>query len=372
MFRTFRNMNAAKSTGVAFIAALIFTGTAAADEFSKVTGNISGKVPLKIVILNDKLVEIGRTSDYQTGSFSISLRDKVSKYHWEAFAKGESNPCDKNRDVTASSITTLPRPHTCEPKAAAATGVQNGEQGGLQTITVTINNQSEVPVTVKFKDAANGDVSKPVKEKSTESVGNVKIDKSKQITWEATYNSKQCAIGIVSDTINVTKCGPQSQPQPQQQVSGGECSLKEAGNCPSRAVLELRKLRDQKITQLHTAEDELKRDLDAAKASKTRGDMEKALKQADQVRKRIDSLKKDVGELLPAEKIDYRSTLPKEYEEKNPFDVVYDSLSKTLCRGGKIQWDGSILSCQSGVTPESDRPILPATDISPNNPNAGR
>jgi hypothetical protein len=63
--------------------------------------------------------------------------------------------------------------------------------------------------------------------------------------------------------------------------------------------------------------------------------------------------------------------LPKEYQDKNPFDLIYDYISRTICRSGKVQWDGSILSCQYGNTPDpGDRPIPPATDISPNNPNA--
>ena len=57
---------------------------------------------------------------------------------------------------------------------------------------------------------------------------------------------------------------------------------------------------------------------------------------------------------------------------KNPFDLIYDVISKKVCRkNGKLQWDGSILSCQYGENPSGgDRPIPPATDISPNNPNA--
>jgi hypothetical protein len=379
MFLTFRNMpvvTTVKFTGAAFIAVLISTGTAAADEYSKVTGNIAGKVPLKVVILTDKSVEIGRTNDYQTGAFSIPLRDKqgkeakVSKYHWEAFAKGEATPCDKNRDVTTSSIPTIPRLHTCEEKAAA-TDVHNGEQRGFETISVTINNQSEVPITVKFTDAGNGEFTTFVKEKSSQSAGKIKIDKSKPIKWEATYNSKQCAVGIVSDTINVTKCGP----QPQQQGSGEGCTINDVGKngCPSKIVLEQRKLRDEKVNQLRLAEEDFQRNVDSGKTAKTKAEIENALKQADQARKRIDVLKRDLDELQPAEKINYTSRMPKDYQGRNPFDIIYDNVNRTVCRGGKAQWDGSILSCQRGDTPDAgDRPIPPATDISPNNPNGNR
>jgi hypothetical protein len=247
--------------------------------------------------------------------------------------------------------------------------VRNGEQGGLETISVTINNQSEAPITVKFKDATNGDFTTFVKEKSSQSAGKVKIDKSKPIKWEAMYNSKQCAVGIVSDTINITKCGP----QPQQQGSGDGCSLNDVGKngCPSKIVLEQRKLRDEKTNQLRSAEEDFKRYVDAAKTAKTKAEIEKALKQADQARTRINIFRRELGELQPAERINYTSVLPKEYEAKNPIDIVYDNVSRTVCRGGKVQWDGSILSCQKGDTPDAgNRPIAPATDISPNNPNA--
>src|SRR5579872_273538 len=160
MFHTIRNTlmaATAKSTGAVLIAALISTGTAAADDISKVTGNIVGKVPLRVVILSadGRFRDIGRTSEFKTGNFSIDLKEKVSKYHWEVFAKGELSPCDKKRDVATSSITAK-----CEEKAAA-----RGVQQGSDTISLMINNQSDVAVTVKFKDAENSDFSTFVKEK---------------------------------------------------------------------------------------------------------------------------------------------------------------------------------------------------------------
>jgi hypothetical protein len=79
-----------------------------------------------------------------------------------------------------------------------------------------------------------------------------------------------------------------------------------------------------------------------------------------------------MGDLSPAERISYTSNLPSAYQSKNPFDLVYDKVSKTLCgKDGKAQWDGNIVSCQKGADPPSgrDRPIPPATDIAPNDPN---
>jgi hypothetical protein len=80
---------------------------AAAGSISKVQVNNAGSTPLKVVILtaDGNFVDIGRTPDYKTGSFSIDLKQKVSKYHWEVFAPGAVEPCQKLRDETSSSIT---------------------------------------------------------------------------------------------------------------------------------------------------------------------------------------------------------------------------------------------------------------------------
>jgi hypothetical protein len=109
MFHTFRNTPMAtttKSAGTVLIAALISTGAAVADDISKVTGTVGGDIPLKVVILSadGRFRDIGRTPDYKTGSFSIDLKEKVSKYHWEVFAPKDVEPCDKKRDEIKSSI----------------------------------------------------------------------------------------------------------------------------------------------------------------------------------------------------------------------------------------------------------------------------
>jgi hypothetical protein len=202
--------------------------------------------------------------------------------------------------------------------------------------------------------------------------------KAGNYTWRTESGGKECgksagAIPISgSRSIEVT-CEVAAAPASSSSAGSGECSLNDIGKdgCPSRIVLEQRKLRTEKEGQLRSAEEDLKRSVDAAKNAKTKADIEKALKQADEARKRIAIFKRELGELQPAEKINYTSVLPKEYQEKNPIDLVYDYVSKTVCRGGKLQWDGSIISCQFGDTPDSgNRPIAPATDISPNNPNA--
>jgi len=70
----------------------------------KVTND--GKVPLKVVILDAvKFSELGRTPDYKTGTFVVDLNQHVSKYHWEVFAPGDKEPCQKLRDETKPAIT---------------------------------------------------------------------------------------------------------------------------------------------------------------------------------------------------------------------------------------------------------------------------
>jgi hypothetical protein len=133
-----------------------------------------------------------------------------------------------------------------------------------------------------------------------------------------------------------------------------------------------RQVADNWQKELTQAEEDYSHAIDDAKNGTNKADIEKALKKADNLKKRIDVLRRRIGDLSPAERISYTSKLPKEYESKNPFDLIYDVISKKVCRkNGKVQWDGSILSCQYGENPSgSDRPIPPATDISPNNPNA--
>ncbi len=208
--------------------------------------------------------------------------------------------------------------------------------------------------------------------------------KAGNYTWRAENGGKECgksssAISIVgSRSIDVScevaaAAGSGSGSSSSGSGSSGGCSFNDIGKdgCPSKAVLEQRKLREQKEGQLRSAEQDLKTALDTVKSAKSKSAIEAALKQADAARKRIAVFRKELGELQPAEKINYTSTLPKEYQDKNPIDVVYDYVSKTVCRGGKLGWDGSIISCQFGDTPDSgNRPIPPATDISPNNPNA--
>jgi hypothetical protein len=82
----------------------------------KISVTNSGDVPLKVVILDTGFIDIGRTPDYKTGTFEITLRHGVAKYHWEVFTPGAVEPCDKLRNVSESSI----KVHCQRPKAPDA------------------------------------------------------------------------------------------------------------------------------------------------------------------------------------------------------------------------------------------------------------
>jgi hypothetical protein len=94
---------------------LIGAVTAAADDISEVAVSNTGKLPVKVVILNTTFGELGRSSspDFISGNSghgTVHLKSKVKTYHWEVFALGadgqqDKEPCDKKRDVSASSIT---------------------------------------------------------------------------------------------------------------------------------------------------------------------------------------------------------------------------------------------------------------------------
>jgi len=79
--------------------------TAAAGTIKTVHVDNNGKMPLKVVILQEqKFSELGRTPDFKKGSFDVDLKTPVAKYHWEVFRPGDLEPCMKKRDETSASI----------------------------------------------------------------------------------------------------------------------------------------------------------------------------------------------------------------------------------------------------------------------------
>jgi hypothetical protein len=116
MFSNIRNkgmQTTAKAGAIVLITACIGAGIAAADDSWNLSVNNSGSVPLKVVILDSNGVEIGRSADFFKGSGSVTVKKK-GPYRWEVFAPGERDPCQKQRDVSSSSVSVH-----CEPKAAA-------------------------------------------------------------------------------------------------------------------------------------------------------------------------------------------------------------------------------------------------------------
>lgn len=310
MLRIFRNAM------VGGAAVTLFAGTAIADNNWTITVTNKSKTPADVTILLNGSKVGDKKSAGAGSSTTISIPPKSGNYTWKAESGGKE--CGKSASsISISGSRSIDV--TCEVDAGAASGSGAGGGSGKS------GSSGAPPANPGGQGSGSG-------------------------SGGASGSGSGAAQG-----------------------SGSGCSLRDVGKdgCPSKVVLEQRKLRDEKERQLRSAEEDLKRYVDAARTAKTKADIENALKQADQARKRIAIFRRELGELQPAEKINYTSVLPKEYEDKNPFDLVYDYVSRTVCRGAKVQWDGSILSCQKGDTPDSgNRPIPPATDISPNNPNA--
>jgi hypothetical protein len=97
-----------KFTFLAFVLAMIAALAGMpqiAHAFDKISVTNNGKMPLKVVILDEKFKEIGRSgSDFKKGSFTVSISPAATKYHWEAFRVGDLEPCVKKRDETSGSI----------------------------------------------------------------------------------------------------------------------------------------------------------------------------------------------------------------------------------------------------------------------------
>lgn len=142
MSRNSRMATTAKFAAAVLIAASIGAGTAAADDISDVKVTNSGKLPVKVVILN---LSFGRLStsnpEFISGSGgggTAHLSPKVNAYHWEAFAKGpdgrqDTEPCDSDHrhGVSASSIT-VHCDHTMVGEAKKAEDKKTAQQGTTQ------------------------------------------------------------------------------------------------------------------------------------------------------------------------------------------------------------------------------------------------
>ena len=134
-----------------------------------------------------------------------------------------------------------------------------------------------------------------------------------------------------------------------------------------------RQVADNWIKQLEQAEKELKDADDEAMKAKTPEEATKALQKAYTAWNTVQRLRQRLGEqqdLPPAQRINYTSKLPQGYDKK-PIDLVYTAISDRICgKGHKAGWDGTIFSCQKGEDPGGNgRPIPPATDIDPKDPN---
>ena len=171
-FRNSRMATTAKFAGAVLIPVMISAGTAAADDISEVNVTNSGKLPVKVVILNITWGELGRTSspDFISGSGGsgkVTLKKKVNQYHWEAFALGpdgrqDKEPCDSDHKsgVSAPSIKAqcdhtmagqTPAPAAAPPPAAAAAAPAN------KTIRASFSNVPPRPDDLKAMSLKESD-----------------------------------------------------------------------------------------------------------------------------------------------------------------------------------------------------------------------
>jgi hypothetical protein len=194
---------------------------------------------------------------------------------------------------------------------AAAVTLFAGTATADNNWTITVNNKSKTSadVTILLNGSKVGDKKSAGANSST----TISIPpKSGNYTWKAESGGKECGKSSISisgsRSIDVTcevgagagsasgsgSGAPQGSGSGSASGNSGGCSLKDVGKdgCPSRTVLDLRKLHDEKEKQLRAAEEDLKRYVDAAKTAKTKADIEKALKQADDARKRINILER--------------------------------------------------------------------------------
>jgi hypothetical protein len=256
MLRSVRMATMAGCAGAILIAASVGVGAAAADDKWQLTVTNSGDIPVKVVVLDAasfKDITDSRSPEFiPKGSGTVKVKQKGS-YHVEVFAKGDVQPCWKQRGFSAStSSVTVRCDHTMT--TAATPSVHGGPpQGGGQ------------PPSTSGSSSGNGQPPKT----------------------------------------------PVLYPQP-----SGKCSMTEIrsdGTCPPKAANE-------------------------------------------------DFGKPKPGPVPTGTVVDTKP-IPKKPEQNNPVDRVCP-------KGWKLQWDGTIWSCQKGDNPDGgDRPIPPTTDIDPKDPN---
>jgi hypothetical protein len=177
------------------------------------------------------------------GSPSIDFDVIVDPNSSKPLTPPSSVGSDPKVDVrTASFLGALPQPHVQTLPTA-------------DSVMTTINNQTDVPVVVKYRDAENSEFTKDVREHSPTSPFPIRMDPkaSSSIKWTALSGSKQCDGGTVTltsngtGTIDVTKC-----------TKSCELSM-DKRNCEAGVKSkeeEARKRRDQARTDLGNARNE--------------------------------------------------------------------------------------------------------------------
>jgi len=182
--------------------------------------------------------------------FDITIDPNASKA-----VPGASGSSVKIDVKTAAFVGALTRPHVATLPST-------------NSVMTTINNQTDVTVTVKYQDVEHSEFSKEVKERSSSSVA-IRMDpnaSASQIKWTAYAGSKMCDSGAAtgsssSGTIDVTKC-----------KKSCELSMDKA-NCELKRDMtdteQTRKHRDQARADLAKARDAFNACVTKAKATPT-------------------------------------------------------------------------------------------------------
>jgi hypothetical protein len=138
MLRSVRMATMGECAGAILIAASVGVGAAAADDKWQLTVTNSGDIPVKVVVLDAasfKDITDSRSPEFiPKGSGTVKVKQKGS-YHVEVFAKGDPQPCWKQRGFSAStSSVTVRCDHTMTKAPTAETPNVHGgpPQGGGQ------------------------------------------------------------------------------------------------------------------------------------------------------------------------------------------------------------------------------------------------
>jgi hypothetical protein len=186
---------AAACSAMPQIAAASCSGSAC-SSFSFASNKFTNKDRDLKIHLTGCIITSGLTCGSSSANFDITIDPNSSK------AVPTSSGGDVKVDVkTAAFVGALQQPHT---QTLPSTN----------SVMTTINNQTDVPVTVKYRDVESSEYSKEVKEHSPSTFA-IRMDpnwRANPVKWSAYSGSKMCDSGAVAvsssgtGSIEVTNC----------------------------------------------------------------------------------------------------------------------------------------------------------------------